>query len=198
LAPQQYFVIAAKPTKLYDRYGLVASGNFAGNFLNSGEEVIIINSKGTVVMDFTFNDTDPWPVEPDGLGYSLVSKLANPDDDPNESGYWKASAAINGSPFYEDGLINGVAEPFTEDFSDAFMLYPNPTNDVLNINYKGSKLANFTIELYNVSGTMFFTGNYNQKANIHLSTLNIDYGVYLLKIKAGDRTETRKVVYAPF
>ncbi|MFA6404254.1 MAG: CotH kinase family protein [Salinivirgaceae bacterium] len=198
LAPQQYFVVAAKPSKLYDRYGLVASGNFAGNFTNSGEEVIIINSKGTVVMDFTFNDTDPWPIEPDGLGYSLVSKMANPDDDPNESNYWKSSAVIHGSPFYEDGLPLGIDADFSAINSNEFVLYPNPTNNELNISYLGNSDDYFTIKLYDVNGTILFAHEYNRNAFISLDKMNINYGVYLLNIESNKRNETRKVVFAPF
>ncbi len=198
LAPQQYFVVAAKPSKLYDRYGLVASGNFAGNFTNSGEEVIIFNSKGTVVMNFTFNDTDPWPIEPDGLGNSLVSKLANPDDDPNESNYWKSSAAMHGSPFYEDGLPLGIDADFSANNSNEFIVYPNPTNSELNINCIGNKDENFTARLYDVNGTILFAHEYCRNAFISLAIININYGIYLLNIKSDKINETKKVVFAPF
>ena len=41
LPPRQFWVIASKPSKFYDYYGILASGNFQGNLSNGGEEILL-------------------------------------------------------------------------------------------------------------------------------------------------------------
>ena len=198
LAPQQYFVVAAKPKKFFDRYGMVPSGNFSKNFANSGERVLITNSEGTIVMDFIYDDNNPWSESPDGDGPSLVSYLTNPVGDPNLYSYWTYSGHIHGSPFYEDDFSTPVEEIVADNIADAFLVYPNPASDFININYTGTGEGDFTINLYNIGGMLLFSDGYSGKASVSLGSLNVDAGMYFLQIESGNKLVTKKVVYTPF
>jgi hypothetical protein len=198
LAPQQYYVVAAKPKKFFDRYGMVPSGNFSKSFANSGEQLIITNSEGAIIMDFWYDDKNPWPESPDGDGPSLVSFSPNPSGDPNIYSYWTNSSQIHGSPFYEDDFSSPVEEIAAVNFADAFMVYPNPASDFINVNYTGSGETDFDLKLYNISGTLMFSEVYTNNATISLRSLNIDAGMYFLQIESGNKLVTKKVVYAPF
>jgi len=198
LAPQQFYVVAAKPQKFYERYGMLASGNFSNSFSNGGEQVLIFDSKGAVVLDFTYDDKAPWPEAPDGEGNSLVSQQFDPTGDPNSYDYWNVSASINGSPFYDDAIGASINDAFADNISDAFQLYPNPSNNEVNLKYIGFGDGNFKLNLYDLSGSLIFSQTYYGSANISLASFNIGYGVYLLKIESGNQTETRKVVYTPY
>ena len=89
------------------RYGTSANviGIFTGNLRNSGESVIL-ESPGSVIRSFTYDDSDPWPVEADGDGNSLelVDPSSNPDH--NVAANWTAGP-IGGTP----GRGEGDPEP---------------------------------------------------------------------------------------
>ena len=87
------------------------SSNPTGNQLsNSGERVTLSDAGGGVIQTFIYDDGEPWPVEADGRGPSLVliAPTANPyHGDPLN---WRASFGISGNPGASDGL-----PPFTGD-----------------------------------------------------------------------------------
>ncbi|MCK4746743.1 MAG: lamin tail domain-containing protein, partial [Bacteroidales bacterium] len=85
LPPHQFYVVASKPSAFYERYGLIASGNFKKNLSNGGEEVLLRDHAGIPVIHFIYSDHAPWPVEADGEGYSLVSTLHDPTGFPGSS-----------------------------------------------------------------------------------------------------------------
>lgn len=69
----------------------VVAGAFVGNLSNSGEQVVVRAANGTVIRQFTYRDSAPWPEEADGSGFSLVlnSPFSNPDHTLASS--WHAS-----------------------------------------------------------------------------------------------------------
>ena len=104
------------------RYGNNAAvkiaGTFTGSFSNSGERITLAGATGAAIAQFTYGDSEPWPVDADGGvynngappqliggGYSLV--LNNPAAGVNyHSGVnWRSSAQIGGTP----GLVSGSA-----------------------------------------------------------------------------------------
>jgi hypothetical protein len=193
LAPQQYYVVAAKPQKFYDRYGMVATGNFSKNLSNAGEQLIITDSNGGVIMDFTFDDSNPWPEEADGDGNSLVSYFPNPDGDPNDYHYWKASSAIDGSPFFEDGLKTDLNESFAEIIPDAFMLYPNPTNGKFSVAIEDYKISQFTYEILDIQGTTIITGKMEQEVK-EFNIESLSKGIYIFKLVSKNNMYVKKFI----
>ncbi len=80
---------------------------------NGGERITLIAGDGTtVIRDFAYSDSAPWPAAADGTGPSLV--LINPrtaatDAWHDDSTHWRASLAAAGTPGGTDGI------PFTGD-----------------------------------------------------------------------------------
>jgi carboxypeptidase T len=70
----------------------------------------------------------------------------------------------------------------------SFRVYPNPTNNVLNIN---TNKEDYSIRIFNLVGQLVFesTGNSGFQ-NLEISTLNT--GMYLIELKSKDFTETQK------
>jgi len=79
------------------------------NFSNDGELVTIYNYKtqdyGCLVDSVRYNDNNPWPLSPDGGGYTL--ELLNPNSDNSDPANWAASTFTLGSP----GMPNQQANP---------------------------------------------------------------------------------------
>ena len=70
------------------------AGAFAGNFSNSTEQLIVRAANGSIIRQFTYRDSFPWPEEADGGGSSLVlnDPFSNPDHTLASS--WHASAPV--------------------------------------------------------------------------------------------------------
>jgi hypothetical protein len=67
-------VLVANLPAFRARYGdgpLVA-GQYERNLDNSGNRILMRDSGGASILDFTFDDAAPWPTLPDGNGPSLV------------------------------------------------------------------------------------------------------------------------------
>ena len=100
-------------------------------------------AKGTFlkfISDVAYDDEAPWQLAPDGFGYSLVPTAVDPTGNPDESGYWRNSAAINGSPGADDGtpavvsaiLINEILTHTDWPQVDTIELY-NPTGETVDL-----------------------------------------------------------------
>jgi hypothetical protein len=197
LAPQQYFVVASKPKKFYDRYGLIASGNFSKNLANSGEQVLVTGLNGEVIMDFEYDDHDPWPEEPDGDGPSLVALQSNPTGDPNDYYYWSASEFIHGSPLRVD-QVTGIEDPlFAESLKYAFEIYPNPTNRAITIASDKDSFETVYLKIMDVKGTVYSETSFTQQYTFDFTLLGLDYGIYFIQLKQANHSITRKVIYTP-
>jgi hypothetical protein len=76
-----------------------------------------------------YDDDPPWPLSPDGLGYSLV--LAEFAGNPDDPGTWRASSQVNGSPAAGDAapayglgvVINEVLAHTDRPLQDAIELF---------------------------------------------------------------------------
>jgi hypothetical protein len=79
------------------------AGQYSGNFSNSSETVSVLDANGAVIRRFTYTDSEPWPVDADGKGASMVLRSAT-DLDHNVPMNWHASYAMNGSPGRVDHL----------------------------------------------------------------------------------------------
>jgi hypothetical protein len=89
---------------------------------------------GAVVADFAYRDSAPWPVAPDGHGFSLVSRDPHSNSSPGEAGGWRASKNSGGSPGADDSeisfppiVINEVLANTSAGLLDSIELY-NPGN----------------------------------------------------------------------
>ncbi|MEO8351069.1 MAG: CotH kinase family protein, partial [Chthoniobacteraceae bacterium] len=73
-------------------------GEYGGSFDNAGEQVTLLAADDSVIAQFTYGSANPWPVEADGAGYSLV--LNNPSDAPDygRGESWRSSGQVGGAP----------------------------------------------------------------------------------------------------
>jgi hypothetical protein len=111
LDPGERVVIAENPEAFAMRYGVNSSlklaGPYSGNLSNSGDTLTFVAANAGVIKSFTFDDDEPWPVDADGAGYSLVLNNPGTNPDHNLAASWRSSAQIGGSP----GGANGVPPP---------------------------------------------------------------------------------------
>lgn len=115
IEPGERLVVAENPAGFAMRYGTAAglklAGPYSGNLSNGGDTVTLLDKNRAVIKSFTYDDDEPWPVDADGSGYSLV--LHNPPTNPDHSlpSSWRSSAQTGGTP----GGANGVSPPESPD-----------------------------------------------------------------------------------
>jgi hypothetical protein len=195
LAPKKFYVIASKPKWFYDRHGMVPSGNFEENFSNSTEQVVIISPKGNEIINFTYFDTDPWPLNTDGEGYSLSARLRYPEGSPNEPGYWKASTSYDGSPFADDsGIFDGKEE--LSFMKGEIAIYPNPTSGRVYLKIAGQHQRAW-LEVYSIQGNKVFESEISGNNVFDMDRLAVSPGIFIFKIKSDGRTSVNKISYQP-
>jgi hypothetical protein len=193
IVPQQYFVIAGKPSKFFNRYGFVASGNFSGKFSNSGEYILVEDSMRNEIFSFTYSDSYPWPTKADGAGFTLMSVESNPTGDPNDVGYWKLSQNINGNPFF-DTTYTYVDTQILHPTLSHYNLYPNPASEYLIIENNNDQTINTDVSFIDLSGRVAYSAKFDNSITVNLKQLQLSQGLYFVNIKSGDKIEVKKVV----
>ena len=110
----------------------VVAGEFTGNLSNGGELLTMRAKNGSIIKSFTYDDVEPWPVDADGNGYTLV--LLNPATNPDHTvgRNWRSSAVLSGCPGQADGVpFNGsTADTDGDDVYDVveFAVGSNPAD----------------------------------------------------------------------
>ena len=75
------------------------------------------------------------------------------------------------------------------------MVYPNPSNGALSVNYYASKSAKADVSVYDLAGRQVFTNVYplSEGANTMNINLNANRGIYLLKMDVNGKTFNKKI-----
>lgn len=197
LSAGQFYVISSKTSAFYDHYGMKTSGNYSGYLSNSGEEVLLHDKDGNAIIHFTYDDKSPWPEEADGEGYSLVSSEHNPLGDPDYYLYWEYSLNIDGSPFSDEPYIDDINFSTLESVVDVD-IYPNPTNDILNmlVNVNvNDNVKEVNVDILSITGVLLYRGTHDLKIELNLQTLNLESGMYIVKVSGNNFSVSNRVVY---
>ena len=149
------FIVLCKNTELF-------SIQFPNNFnhigdlefgLNGGGELIrLFNLDGLLIDSVEYDDTDPWPIEPDGTGSTL--ELSDPYSDNSLSQNWEASEN-NGTPgMANSNLILDIEND--ESNKNIFLtnhsilnVHPNPFNSSTKFKFSILTNTHVSIRLYN-------------------------------------------------
>lgn len=99
LQPGDYYVTAIDSLAMMNVLGIQVHQWSSGALNNSGESIKLLDNTESLVDSVLYNDSDPWPTEPDGNGPSL--ELKDPALDNNDGANWQfsggaTSIVING------------------------------------------------------------------------------------------------------
>ena len=197
LSPGQFYVIASKPAKFYETYGFTASGNFKGNLSNGGEEILVTDIHDNMLINFRYDDADPWSGKADGDGPSLASNEFNPTGKPEDHTYWRRSVYDGGTPFRDDELITALDEKEEDAITSTSLvsLFPNPANDFIQVSVaRISTNALLKIRFLNLNGWEIFQADVRNNSRIALDPMGISKGLKLVTVQHHDFFETAKVL----
>jgi len=134
LAPGEFIVLVRNAATFEFKYpGVTYLGQYTGSLNNGGENIALRHALGGGIFSVTYDDIAPWPVTPDGFGFSLVPVQPGLTQAPDDGAKWRASTAVGGSPGADDpapGLapvrINEALTHTDVPFVDRIELF-NPT-----------------------------------------------------------------------
>ena len=104
LAPGNFLLVVKDQAAFQAAYPSVAAGiilgDFQGSLSNNGENIKVDDPQGSTILEFTYNDNDPWPVRADGNGASLqlIDASSTPVDQFGKFYHWQGSTEFGGSP----------------------------------------------------------------------------------------------------
>ena len=97
LAPGGRVVIVKNSMAFFQRYGSnLAVAGHTHRLSNGGEALRLVDRNDSVIQEFTYLDTYPWPRSADGGGDSLMA--LDLSGDYNASANWRSSLSAGGSP----------------------------------------------------------------------------------------------------
>lgn len=161
IAPNSYLIVWCD--KDLTQTGLHADLKFSTN----GEDAVLSYDDGTVIESITFG------AQTTDMGYARV---------PNGTG----SFVIQAPTF---GTNNETLSNNDIDFNASFSTYPNPVNDLLNIQTNNGRIEN--IAVHNLQGQQLLNTSYDNVQNTQLDVSSYAQGIYLVTI---NKQQTIKVI----
>ncbi len=202
IAPDNLMVVASNTVEFYNLYGFQPQFVYSGSLSNGGEQVIVQTSSNRVILAFIFDDETPWPTEPDGNGYSLVSFEINPKLNPDSVNYWTISKYINGSPGADDEMSVTANQEIAVAGIDKFEIYPNPASTSFYIDFDIKSTEKVEVLLFDLNGRLLETLiSENRPAGNHNIFLQPEKqpnaGIYIVALKTGKSVQTKKLIIQP-
>ncbi|OUS01910.1 hypothetical protein A9Q86_04470 [Flavobacteriales bacterium 33_180_T64] len=117
-------------------------------------------------------------------------------------GIWTAGTFINATPPYEfTGTSTDLGVGFWDtllsindlDNTTRFNLYPNPTNSILNIETEHNE-TELLFQVFDLLGKQILNKTIDIQALSYLDVTDLNSGIYLIKISAGDKSETKRFI----
>tara|TARA_A100001011_G_scaffold398055_2_gene501145 strand:+ start:1974 stop:4445 length:2472 start_codon:yes stop_codon:yes gene_type:complete len=208
MAPYEFLVICQDTSLFSVLYPDV--NNFIGNTgfgLSGGGELIrLYNSDNVLVDSLSYDDSDPWPLGPDGSGFTL--ELINPSLDNSFSQSWSESLSLYGTPGSENSVFESLDisdenySPILQKFA-IYQNYPNPFNPITQIKYEIPKEGYVSVVIYDLVGRLVKTlvnekqspGYFNITwDSTNNQNLKVSAGMYIYRIQSGDFSKTKKMI----
>lgn len=174
--------------------------NLAGptgfGFSGGGELLRLFNAEGVLVDTVHYDDTEPWPEEPDGNGPTL--ELINPAWDNALPESWAASS-LHGTPGKVNGNYVGVADdkPVQPKQTISCQILPNPfrSGAMARINSPAG-VDDFSFTVYNIYGQPVWQKQDIRSAQFMIPAETFSGGmyIYILNDRYGKRLCSGKMI----
>ena len=87
-------------------------------------------------------------------------------------------------------VVSGNKEVVLEDMK----IYPNPVNDILNIQINRDIAMPVKLKIFNLTGSVVYEENVLRTNGYRVDLSNLVTGTYLLFIQNGDKVHTQKLI----
>lgn len=200
LAANKYIVLTRDSVEFKKFFPEVNNliGNFDFGLSSAGELVRLFNANDELVDNLTYQNSSPWPTEPNGEGATLA--LTNPGLDNSDGSNWAASFN-GGTPgnSNNDVFVSNEPDHLTTLPESIYLYqnYPNPFNPSTTIKFDLDKPGDVSLKVYNVQGQLVATVLNEKKAAgsfmVTFNAENLASGIYFYRLSALGETITRKL-----
>ena len=206
LASGEFIVLCNDSSAFTSQFPAVTNfvGEIGFGFSGGGELLRLYDSNGTLVDSVNYDDSDPWPEEPDGDGPTL--ELINPSLDNVLSESWSASSD-NGTPGTVNSAYLAIDEPIgVPGAFKVFQNFPNPFNPTTTIQFDipvGTRHP-VSLRIVDINGRLVKTwGKKSLIPGTHKFIWDatndlgkpVSAGVYLYTIQIGGARQTQKMIF---
>ncbi len=162
-------------------------GPFPFGLSSKGEIIRLYDQNDKLYLSMFYNNTNPWPIEPDGSGPTLELILLGTD--LNKGIDWKASCAY-GTP----GRPNTDCPTSVQELNDeSITITPNPSKGWFNLKLTDHNISQFLITT--VNGVMILSNqNCTDKHEWQIDLSNQLPGIYILQLINPKGCIVRKLV----
>ncbi|MCP4550072.1 MAG: T9SS type A sorting domain-containing protein [bacterium] len=176
-----------------------AIGDMDFSFGGNGDQVRLFNSQEELVDEVEYDDTPPWPSEPDGGGPTL--ELTHPLADNGLPEFWSSSITAHGTPGEFNSTYSAVAVAEGDEVPTATVLlppWPNPFNPVTTISFHLKLQGPVRLDIFDVRGRHLETLiNRSLQPGQHELTWrpdNLPSGLYTARLHTEAGDQSRKLV----
>ena len=166
LAAHDHLVLCSDSLTYIQYYNNYPFGEYNRKLSNKSEKIVLADAWGNVIDEVFYSDSEPWPTEPDGNGAYLQLIDLNSDNSLPENWTYR----------YPFDNINEISE-------NNSMIYPNPSNGVVNIS-SDQEMSRY--QLYDLQGDLLIDNILSHK-NATIDIKEFGSGLYILKIKYSDK-----------
>ncbi len=197
------FVVVCRDVNAFEEYWNVTTpvyGPLSFGLNNNGDTIILRNAEGMVIDSLSFQNTSPWPRQPDGHGATLA--LRYPFLDNSDPQHWMASFGF-GTPGYPNQVIGDVETKASAPNNFGLSsIYPNPFNSSTTIRFSLNHPGHAQLRVIDIlgrhvrtllnsdlqSGTFEFVWDGRDDAGSQVSS-----GIYIVVCQSDTRQSVRKV-----
>ena len=208
IAVNEYLVICQDTSLFHDLYpdAINYVGDTGFGLSGGGELIRLYNNENILIDSLTYDDSDSWPLGPDGEGFTL--ELINPSLDNSLSQSWSESLNLYGTPGNQNSVYEVLArgDEYLSQVPQEFAIYqnyPNPFNPITEIKYEIAQEGYVSISVYDLVGRLVKTLiNQKQSAGYYsinwdatnIQNLKVSAGMYIYRIESGDFSKTKKMI----
>nr|MCS5623269.1 lamin tail domain-containing protein [Candidatus Neomarinimicrobiota bacterium] len=176
------YLLLAQDTSAFFNLFLPTSdvfGSFEFGLSGGGELISLYDVSGRLVDRLEYDDSAPWPIEPDGNGPTL--ELISPDIPNDIAGAWSFSSG-HGTPGEQNSVFGSLDNEFEKTVPNTYSLfpgYPNPFNSNVKIKFAIPSEQFVEIIILNILGEKVRTltnSNYGPGLNTLFWDGENDYG----------------------
>lgn len=158
--------------------------------------------QGTAPVTFTYyvvNEGCHYAVFVDKYGDGITYQM--PDAELTIQG--DGSSKIDVNPDFGDGIAVVFDVQFqtevavnTEEFASSFKVYPNPTSNVVNVEFELQNENDVTVSILNTVGQTVATNNLGTVSGVQATQLDVsslESGMYIVRVKTANGEQTKRI-----
>jgi len=163
-------------------------GDLGFGFNNSGDVIRLYDGAGQLQLSICYDDSSPWPTDPDGDGYTL--ELSDPENNLNNPNNWFAGC-LGGSPGgpYNVDCIAVDVKPVAA--SNEVIIFPNPVDQLLTVQFEEDAAG--MIRVIDVYGKNIWQQTIASKRSI-INTSVWPSGIYFVMVERNGISTVEKVM----